>query len=333
MVMKKILIKKNIILVLLTFASTTFSYGGGSFKIIEGITDEGMKSVMEANVNHLFVAMNMAASQRNKNVKLSRECVTSEANKEIDLIWKSSAMTVPPVNIMSKCLKTPCGFQVRGIPVDMVEADAEERRQELTIDFTPAGKICDIAIAIEMHRYDQIMEEKSSDIDYARRQIIIDFVENFRTAYNRKDIKLLTSVYSDKALIITGKVISEKPNSDIDRMTLRNNKVVYIKQTKQEYLENLARVFKTTKYVNVKFEDVDVVQHPKYDDIYGVTLKQYWYTDRYHDEGYLFLMIDFRDADNPLIQVRTWQPYKNKQGQVVTNKNDVYHLGSFRIVR
>ena len=44
-------------------------------------------------------------------------------------------------------------------------------------------------------------------------------------------------------------------------------------------------------------------------------------------------MIDFRDADNPLIQVRTWQPYKNKEGQVITQKDDVYHLGSFRIVR
>ena len=190
-----------------------------------------------------------------------------------------------------------------------------------------------VAIAIEMHRYDEIMAEKSSDIDYARRQVIIDFVENFRPAYNRKDLKLLTSVFSDKALIITGKLVSEKPNSDIDRLTLNNNKVVYIKQTKQEYLRNLSNVFKTSKFINVKFEDIDVVQHPKYDDIYGVTLKQYWHTNRYKDEGYLFLMIDFRDANNPLIQVRTWQPYKNKQGQVITKMSDVYHLGSFRIVR
>ena len=184
-----------------------------------------------------------------------------------------------------------------------------------------------------MHRYDQIMAEKSSDLDYARRQVIIDFVENFRTAYNRKDIKLLNSVFSDKALIITGKVVAEKPNSDIDRLTLKNNKVVYIKQTKQEYIQKLTRIFKLNNYVNVKFEDIDVVQHPKYDDIYGVTLKQYWHTSHYSDEGYLFLMIDFRDADKPLIQVRTWQPYKNNVGQVITKKEDVYHLGSFRIVR
>ena len=116
-------------------------------------------------------------------------------------------------------------------------------------------------------------------------------------------------------------------------MTLNNNKVVYIKQSKQEYITNLTRVFKNTKYINVKFDEIEVVQHPKYDDVYGVTLKQYWHTSGYSDEGYLFLMIDFRDADNPLIQVRTWQPYKNAEGQVVTKREDVFHLGSFRIVR
>lgn len=322
---------KMILLVL--FASTTVSMAQGLFKIVEGLSDKNLKITMETNVNSMMMAMNTAVNEKAKTVKLDKNAFTNEAIKEIGLIWKSSGIFCPPVNITSKCLKTSQGYQVRGIPIDLVEADEKEKRQELTVDFLPNGKINGVAIAIEMHRYDEIMAEKSSDIDYARRQVIIDFVENFRTAYNRKDIKLLTSVFSDKALIITGKLVSEKPNSDIDRLTLNNNKVVYIKQTKQEYLRNLSNVFKTSKFINVKFEDIDVVQHPKYDDIYGVTLKQYWHTNRYKDEGYLFLMIDFRDANNPLIQVRTWQPYKNKQGQVITKMSDVYHLGSFRIVR
>lgn len=318
---------------LLLLASTSMAFSQGLFKIIEGLSDQSLKATMETNVNTMMMAMNTAANQNAKTVKLNKDNFTSEAIKDIDQMWKSSAIFCPPVNIMSRCLKTSYGYQVRGIPVDLKEADEKEKRQELAIDFLPNGKISNVSIAIEMHRYDQIMAEKESDIDYARRQIIVDFVENFRTAYNRRDMKLLTSVFSDKALIITGKVISEKPNSDMDRLTLNNNKVIYIKQTKQEYLQNLNNVFKITKFINVKFDDIEVVQHPKYDDIYGVTLKQYWHTDRYRDEGYLFLMIDFRDADKPLIQVRTWQPYKNKQGQVITQKNDVYHLGSFRIVR
>ncbi|MBO5186739.1 MAG: nuclear transport factor 2 family protein [Prevotella sp.] len=307
--------------------------GETSFKIIEGMGDTELKKVMETNVSSMINAFRTAADEQSKSVKLSKDNFTSDAVDEIKEMWKSSAMSCPPMNIMSRCLKTSTGWQIRGIPVDMVEADESEARQELTIDFLPSGKISGVHIAIAMHRYEQIMAEKESELDYARRQVIINFVENFRTAYNRKDIKMLNSVFSDKALIITGKVITEKPNSDVERMTLANNKVVYINQTKQEYLRKLAGVFKITKYINVKFDDIEVVQHPKFDDVYGVTLKQYWHTDRYSDEGYLFLLVDFRDTDNPQIQVRTWQPYKDKHGQVITQKKDVFHLGSFRIVR
>ena len=310
----------------------TTAHAATEFKIVEGLDDQALKEVMEKNVNAMLLAFKTAADEQKKTVKLDKSNLTADAIEGVKEIWKSSAMSCPPMNIMSRCLKTSTGYQVRGIPVDMLEADDKEARQELTLDFQPDGKISNVAIAISMHRYDQIMQEQQSEIDYARRQIIVNFVENFRTAYNRKDMDMLNSVFSDKALIITGKVVKEKPYSDIDRMTLANNKVVYIKQSKQEYLRNLSNVFKITKYINVKFDEIEVVQHPKYDDIYGVTLKQYWHTNRYSDEGYLFLLIDFRDSDNPQIQVRTWQPYKNSEGKILVNKKDVFHLGSFHIV-
>lgn len=304
-----------------------------TFKITDGAISPELKATMEDNVNKLIEAFRIAAENGDKNVKLSKDNVSKPAIEGIKQIWKSSSFSCPPMTINSRCLKTSTGYQVRGIPVDMLEADENEARQELTISFDPNGLISNVAIAIDMNRYEELMAEKQSDIDYARRQVIVDFIENFRTAYNRKDNEMLNSVFSDKALIITGRVVKEKPNSDMTRMTLNNNKVVYIKQTKQEYLERLSKVFKTVKYINVKFSDIEIVEHPKYDNIYGVTLKQLWRTDRYHDEGYLFLMVDFRDSNNPLIQVRTWQPYKDNAGNVITQKKDVFHLGSFRIVR
>ena len=324
---------RMVMTVVLLMMTTVAMADGATFKITEGVVDAATKAKMESNVTLRMSLFKSAADEEQKKPKLSKDNFTPEAIKDVELMWKTSAMSCPPVSIMSRCLKTASGYQVRGIPVDMIEADQEESRQELTVDFTPSGLISGVSISIDLQRYEEIMGQKESDLDYARRQIIVDFVENFRTAYNRKDIDLLNSVFSDKALIITGKVVKEKPNSDLTRMTLNNNKVVYIKQSKQEYITNLTRVFKNTKYINVKFDEIEVVQHPKYDDVYGVTLKQYWHTSGYSDEGYLFLMIDFRDADNPLIQVRTWQPYKNAEGQVVTKREDVFHLGSFRIVR
>lgn len=331
--MNRTIINRLMLGLLVFFISLSQALATTSFKITDGEVDPDVKARMETNVKALLDAFRIAADNGEKTVKLSKDNVSKTAIEEIKEIWKSSAMSCPPMNLNCRCLKTSNGYQVRGIPVDILAADGDEARQELTINFDTEGTISNVAIAIEMNRYEELMAQKQSDLDYARRQIIVDFIENFRTAYNRKDNAMLNSVFSDKALIITGRVVKEKPNSDLTRLTLNNNRVVYIKQTKQEYLTKLAQVFKTVKFINVKFSDIEIVEHPKFDSIYGVTLKQSWRTDRYHDEGYLFLMIDFRDSDNPLIQVRTWQPYKDAAGNIVTQKDEVFHLGSFRIVR
>ncbi len=305
-----------------------------SFTISDGaIENEALKTKIERNMTYLLATFRLTAESGKKNISLSRDYMTKDAIDDVEEMWKSSAMSCPPMDLKSRCLHTTTGYQVRGIPVDIHEAVEAEARQELTVNFNKEGLIDGVSIAIEMNRYEQLMAQQSSDLDYTRRQIIIDFVENFRTAYNRKDIKLLNSMYSDKALIITGKVVMEKPNSDVNKMTLLNNKVVYLSQTKQQYLQRLSNVFNKTRYINVSFSDIDVVQHPKYDDIYGVTLRQVWHTDNYRDEGYLFLMIDFHDEYRPLVQVRTWQPYKDDAGNIVTTDDEIFHLGSFKILR
>ena len=305
-----------------------------SFTISDGaIENEALKTKIERNMTYLLATFRLTAESGKKTISLSRDYMTKDAIDDVEEMWKSSSMSCPPMDLKSRCLHTTTGYQVRGIPVDIHEAVVAEARQELTVNFNKEGLIDGVSIAIEMNRYEQLMAQQSSDLDYTRRQIIIDFVENFRTAYNRKDIKLLNSMYSDKALIITGKVVMEKPNSDVNKMTLLNNKVVYLSQTKQQYLQRLSNVFNKTRYINVSFSDIDVVQHPKYDDIYGVTLRQVWHTDNYRDEGYLFLMIDFHDEYRPLVQVRTWQPYKDDAGNVVTTDDEIFHLGSFKILR
>lgn len=308
-------------------AQTSFSISDGA------IENEALKTKIERNMTYLLATFRLTAESGKKTISLSRDYMTKDAIDDVEEMWKSSSMSCPPMDLKSRCLHTTTGYQVRGIPVDIHEAVEAEARQELTVNFNKEGLIDGVSIAIEMNRYEQLMAQQSSDLDYTRRQIIIDFVENFRTAYNRKDIKLLNSMYSDKALIITGKVVMEKPNSDVNKMTLLNNKVVYLSQTKQQYLQRLSNVFNKTRYINVSFSDIDVVQHPKYDDIYGVTLRQVWHTDNYRDEGYLFLMIDFHDEYRPLVQVRTWQPYKDDAGNVVTTDDEIFHLGSFKILR
>ena len=223
-----------------------------SFTISDGaIENEALKTKIERNMTYLLATFRLTAESGKKTISLSRDYMTKDAIDDVEEMWKSSSMSCPPMDLKSRCLHTTTGYQVRGIPVDIHEAVEAEARQELTVNFNKEGLIDGVSIAIEMNRYEQLMAQQSSDLDYTRRQIIIDFVENFRTAYNRKDIKLLNSMYSDKALIITGKVVMEKPNSDVNKMTLLNNKVVYLSQTKQQYLQRLSNVFNKTRYINV----------------------------------------------------------------------------------
>jgi len=298
-------------------------------KITDGDISDALRSAMETHANQLLIDLDNSAQQGRKDVDLEKKYMSDQAVSDVKKMWKSSPMTSPDANMNCRLLKTSTGWQIRGIPVDMLAADQDEKRQELTINFDPKGNISGVAIAIELHRYNELMEEGTTNLEYTRRQIIVDFVENFRTAYNRKDLRLLESVFSDKALIITGRVVEEVPNSDVTRMTMYNKKVVYLKQSKQEYLERLKKVFDKAKYINVKFDDIEITQHTKYDNLYAVTLKQTWRSSGYSDLGYLMLLIDFKDETRPLIQVRTWQPIKDKQGNIILREEDAFHVGSF----
>lgn len=112
-------------------------------------------------------------------------------------------------------------------------------------------------------------------------------------------------MFSDEALIIVGNVVKSSKNA---AKVEADGKVSYALHTKRDYLSRLSKVFAINKQVDVKFSEFRIVRHPTMDGIYGVSLRQRYSSDRYADDGYLFLLWDFRNASMPLIHVRTWQP-------------------------
>lgn len=321
-------------LFILFFFCSVLTYGQldkTKFQIGGGLSNLQLKSTIETNISSLLTACNEAVMNGEK-PNIPKECLTKDARGILEALWKTSPMVCPLSDVIETCLQTADqGYQVRNIPVSIMNAEENDKQQELVINLTSTGVIDNIMLAIEEHRYKEIMDQHESVEDLFRRQVIIDFVENYRTSYNRKDIKYIESVFSDNALIITGKVVKEKPKSDQALQSLGNDKITYQKQTKSQYIKNLKRVFSGNKYINVLFDEIEVIQHPKYTDIYGVTLKQEWNADKYRDVGYVFLMIDFQDEMHPLIQVRTWQP--EKIGNRILARDEVFDLGDFDIVR
>ena len=300
------------------------------FAIKDGMENRDLMSKIESYTTTFLTACNEAILTKKK-PNFPSDIFTKNSKQQVMAFWETSPMYSVKEFISEKCVqKMSGGYQVRNIPVFFPGAPEENQEQEIVINYTVDGKIDDIVISVPETRYRELLEEFSSLEDLSRREIIIAFIENFRTAYNRKDLKYIESVYSDNALIITGKVVKVSQTKDAAvNIQLGNEKIVYTQHTKKEYMVSLRNTFTRNKYIDLVFEDIEINRHPKNDKIYGVILKQKWGSSTYNDTGYLFLMVDFKDEAWPIIHVRTWQPDKVNNREL--QKDEIFNLNDFNI--
>ena len=274
--------------------------------IIDGISNNSVKQAIEKNTSALLTDINDAqAAGRTPNFGSLN--LPQSVQISLSMLWENSPFMVTETDIQERCLQTATGYQVRNISLQMLPREAqnfnEEEYQEAVISYDKQGRIESFYLSLNMNLYKQVMNSNRGVEDLRRRQLILDWTERFRTSYNTKDIQFLDQVFSEDALIITGKVIRQT-KSDVQLP----EKIEYTKQTKNEYLTKLRRVFKNNSYIKVTFDDVQISGHPVNPDIYGVTVHQGYTSSNYHDDGYLFLLWDFKNEDEPKIHVRTWQP-------------------------
>ena len=314
--------------------SFTMAYNQVRLVINEGIYNQQLKQKMEHGVSVVLTEINRSYESKLQELNLPEIYIDKDAVLELNMLWKNDHFRCVEEEVVERCLTTRSGYQVRGIPLIVNSADGSEELgyQEAVINFDTKGLITSIYYTINPELYTQMrkkwMQEKHHEVtDIRDRMMVLEYVEHFRTAYNQKDLKFLNQVFSPDALIITGKVIkvgkSElKPNGD--------RIIEYTVQNKKEYLNNLGKAFKANNYIRVTFESVSIVEHPTIAGIYGVTVHQKWTSSRYKDEGYVFMIWDFRNPDRPQIHVRTWQPeYVDKSKGQKLNPNDVFTLGDF----
>jgi len=301
--------------------------------INDGTTNMQLKQQIERAVSVVMTDINKQQERNAAKLELPQTYITKDAWQELNRLWENEHFRCVEEEIVERLLTTRTGYQVRSIPliVNTAAKGEELGYQEAVINFDEQGVITSFYYTINPELYSKLRMSQMSDkryevTDIRDRMMILDYVEHFRTAYNMKDLKFLRQVFSDDALIITGKVIKVRKSE----MAPAGNKVVYTTQTKQQYLSNLSRAFKTNSYIKVQFDDVMMVEHPTINGIYGVTVHQRWNTARYSDEGYVFMVWDFRNPDMPQIHVRTWQPdYIDKAKGQKLSPNDVFTLGDF----
>ena len=142
---------------------------------------------------------------------------------------------------------------------------------------------------------------------------IINFLENYKTAFALKRIDYLESIFADDALIIVGKYVKAAQNIE---SPYANNKIVkYNRISKQTYIKNLKQAFQSNEFINVQFEDSYIEKAAKGGNIYGIEIKQNYFSSSYGDQGYLFLGVDLNGQ--PIIHIRAWQPEKRSNGKTI----------------
>lgn len=239
-------------------------------------------------------------------------------NENVSRLWDTAPMYVPdPSVILTLNELTDGSFEVRGIPL-MLRSGEGEVYEEGILFFTQEGVPSDFRIALPLHQYSKLMQQGTDAVDKERRQEIIAFTEELRTAYNRKDIDFIRDVFSDQALIIVGNVVQST-----DESSPYEQQVEYLRFGKQEYVERLERVFRNNSFIDVTFEKITILKHNKYPDVYGVNMDQYYKSSTYEDEGYLFLLVDFKDPEQPMIHVRVWQPLQQTPESTLFTMGDI----------
>ena len=308
-------IKKALSFIAVNFIMLTASAQYSTEFRVREVEDDELSANIDLVVSGLLTAFNNAQGN-GETPRISGLDVTPEVEQVIMKLWSDCPFRCRDKRIAERATLTPHGeYQVRNIPLVMTPIEGEskdpswKKYQEAVFTINKKGEVTNFHLALDASLYINVMNKARNVEDATKRQLILEYVERFRNAYNLKDLPFLEQVFSDDALIITGKVV-KSVKSDINKNSLNNEKVIYSKQNKKQYLTNLARVFRNNKRINVLFDEIKVAKHPIDPNFYGVTLKQSWSSDGYSDVGFLFLLWDFTNPDAPQIHVRTWQPEK-----------------------
>lgn len=279
-----------------------------------------LRSAIQTNASAFLSEVNMAFTAR-RDLRLNTAQTTVEFRADMPELWKGERFRISESNLIETVSQQRDGsYVMRNIPMTFKKPDGTDHFEEGVLQFTPSGQLAEFRIGLASHRYAELLRQGKDDIDIANREYILQFVEGFRTAYNRKDANYLNTVFSDQALIIVGRVVEST-----GQRSAYEQQVEYLQFTKDEYITRLRQIFRANAWIEVGFKDVSILRHPRHPDVYGVSLTQFYSSTLYSDVGFLFLLIDFRDREKPMIHVRTWQPTN------ATPEDQKFSLGDMEI--
>lgn len=302
----------------------------------KGIQNSAVVTKIEHKLSALLTEIN-AAKEADRPLQLAGLGLSAGAQKTLNQLWVVAHFYCCDDEVTDRLWNFSKSYMVRSIPLiiapDAEDSWAEGTYQEAVVEFDRQGNITDFRFSFSSRLGESLERCAGSAVDVERKAQILAWCDRLATAYNEHNMAFMQKVFSDKALIITGRVVTET-NREFKTM---NQKVVYTKQTKKQYLVNLAKCFARNKWIKVEFDEVGigggegdcstVTQSNVNDSFYGVRLHQKYRSTNYSDDGYVFLLWNFKNENAPQIEVRTWQPDKVNGKKI--DQDEIISMGDF----
>lgn len=274
------------------------------------------KSLDEKEEELLSMMQEIEAAFRTKNYKSVSKYFTREAFDMLDTLTNNAKISVVgnqryefiTLDNTTICRDIDLKFQFRNY-VSFI--------RELVFRFDNEKKlITSLSFRLDSESENDIMNKGRWSTEC--RYTLLNFMEDYQTAYALKRYDYLESIFSNDALIIVGHVLKRTVLPDHVTLNLSEEEVRLIELDKKSYFNNLSRVFESQEYIDIRFAETDFTRQMNSlsadksggEDIFGVRLLQEYNSTTYGDTGYLFLMVDLRDHKRPVIHVRAWQPDK-----------------------
>lgn len=218
---------------------------------------------------------------------------------------------------------------VRGLTMSFAFSGRRKKTfvEEVSFTFNQEHKIENVAFGIGREAEDGIFNRPNASYTPEVCEIMVSFLENYKTAYSLERLDYLRELFADDAVIIVGRVLRRQNSNRPDAVNISangNDIIQYNQYNKQQYIDHLARSFNRNDYINIQFANHQIQWLNKYQDrpVFAINIRQQYESSIYSDMGYLFLMVDMSDPNAPLIKVRTWQPNE-------VDINQLYNAGDF----
>lgn len=246
-------------------------------------------------------------AMRSGNIAAARDCFSLEGYNMLDTLSRYGKMTVVG-KPEYKLLKYKDEVLCRSITVQFDFRNTPGFSQDVVFRFDTINKV---VTSLAFRLSDQAESDIISKTKWPEesRLILVNFLEDYQTAYALKRHSYLESIYSDDALIIVGRKVRKTEIPDRMSLKLTNEEYELTKYDKDTYMQNLSMCFKNNEYIMLRFTETEFTKANDGSDVYGVRVRQEYFSSSYGDVGYLFLLVDLRGS-MPLIHVRAWQPDK-----------------------